>query len=53
MNIIRRANCTCSHILHFFALRNSSFMVKVSIAYVWPILESASQVWSLSNMLIL
>ena len=39
VNIIYRANCTCSLILRTFASRNSSFMVKVFLAYVWPILR--------------
>ena len=50
VNIIRRANCTCSHILCTFASRNSSLMVKVFIAYVRPILEYASQVRSPSTV---
>ena len=49
VNIIRRANCTCFHILRTFASRNSSFMVMVFIACVRPILEYASQVWSPST----
>ena len=44
VNIIRRASCTCSHILHTFASRISSFEVKVCIAYVSQILKYASQV---------
>ena len=51
VNIIHHANCTCPHILHTFASRNSSFMVKVLIAYVKPILEYASQVWSTVNLI--
>ena len=49
-NIIRRANCTCAVILRTFASRNASFMVKVFIAYVRPILEFASQIWSPYNI---
>ena len=37
VNIIHRANLTCSHILRTFTSRNSSFIVKVFIAYVGPI----------------
>ena len=44
VNIIRRANCTCSHILCTFASWNSSFMVKIFIAYVRPLLKYASLV---------
>ena len=50
VNIIRRTYCTCSHILRTFISRNSSFMVKIFIVYVRPILEYASQVWSPSNV---
>ena len=50
VNIIRRPNFTSSHILRTFALRNSSFMVKVFIAYVESMLEYASQVWPSSTV---
>ena len=50
VNIIRCTNCTCSRILRTFASRNSSFMVKVFIANVRPILKYASQLWSPSNV---
>ena len=50
VNINHRANFTCSHILCTFASRNSSFMVKVFIAYVRSIFEYASQVWSPSTV---
>ena len=45
-NLIRRANSTCAFILRTFASRNVSFISRIFIAYVRPILEYACQVWS-------
>jgi hypothetical protein len=45
-NIIRKANSTCAYILRTFATRNSTFLTRVFVAYVRPILEYACQVWS-------
>ena len=50
VNIIRRANFSCSHFLRTYASRNSSFMAKVFMAYIWPIIENTFQVWSLSTV---
>ena len=49
-NIIRRANSMCAFILHNFASRNASFMSRIFIAYIGPLLEYASQLWSPSTI---
>ena len=49
-NIIRKANSTCAYILRTFATRNSTFLKRVFIAYVRPILEYACQLWSPCNI---
>ena len=46
MNLIRRANSTCAYILRTFSTRNCTFLTRVFVAYVRPILEYASQLWS-------
>ena len=45
-NIIRRAYSTCAFILRNFASRNASFMSRIFVAYIRPLLEYASQLWS-------
>ena len=45
-NLIRRANSTCAYILRTFASRNSTFLTRIFVAYVRPILEYACQLWS-------
>jgi hypothetical protein len=45
-NLIRKANSTCAYILRTFATRNCTFLTRVFVAYVRPILEYASQLWS-------
>ena len=49
-NIIRRANSTCAFILRNFASRNASFMSRIFVAYIRPLLEYASQLWSPSTI---
>ena len=49
-NIIRRANSVCAFILRNFASRNASFMYRIFIAYIRPVLEYASQLWSPSTV---
>ena len=48
-NIIRRANSMCAFILRNFASRNASFMSRIFVAYIRPLLEYASQLWSPST----
>ena len=48
INIIRRANSMCAFILRNFASRNASYMSRIFVTYIRPLLECASQLWSLS-----
>ena len=45
-NIIRHANSVCAFILRNFASRNASFIFRIFVAYIRPLLEYASQLWS-------
>jgi hypothetical protein len=46
INLIKRANRTCAYILRNFVSRNATFMSRLFVAYVRPILEYACPVWS-------
>ena len=48
-HIIRLANSMCAVILHNFASRNASFF-RIVVAYMRPLLEYASQLWSPSTV---
>ena len=45
-NIIRHANSMCAFILRNFASRNAPFIYRIFVAYLRPLLEYASQLWS-------
>ena len=49
-NIVRKANRTCAFILPSFTSRNHLFMTLLFVAYIRPLLEYTSQVWSSINI---